>query len=442
MVNMQTAHGQSRHGAGPGTGPGTSPAGAPNRPAGGPSGQGHGSFFGLGIAPGLMSVIDALRFRVPTPIQEKAIPIAIEGKDVVGVAQTGTGKTLAFGVPMVQLLAQGKGRGLVLVPTRELAHQVSDDLAKIARAFKMRTAVVIGGEPMGRQIQQLKEHPRIIVATPGRLNDHIDEHRLRLDDVTILVLDEADRMLDMGFLPQIDRIVRTIPKKRQTMLFSATMDPAVLSIASRYMHLPIRTEIAPSGTAIDLVTQELFVVPKELKGKLLGQLLRQYHGSVLLFVRTKRSASKVARILRQMGHAAAEIHADRSQPQRKAAMEGFKTGKFRVLVATDIAARGIDVKAIEVVINFDLPDEAGNYVHRIGRTGRAGKSGHAITFATPDQGAEVKAIERFMRAPIPISQHPDIPAEPLFGAPKPGAHKKLFSLSARAQRRQFRAKKR
>jgi ATP-dependent RNA helicase RhlE len=439
MVSMQTAHGQSTRGAGSGTGP----AGSSGRQAGlHPSSQGQGSFFGLGIAPGILQVLDALRFNVPTPIQEKAIPIAIEGKDVVGVAQTGTGKTLAFGVPMVQRLAQDKSRGLVLVPTRELARQVNDDVARIARAFKMRTTVVIGGESMARQIQQLKEHPRIIIATPGRLNDHLDEHRLRLDDVSILVLDEADRMLDMGFLPQIERIVRLVPKKRQTMLFSATMDGPILSIASRYMHLPIRTEIAPSGTAIDLVTQELFVVPKDLKGKLLSQLLKQYHGSVLLFVRTKRSASKVARLLRQSGQAAAEIHADRSQPQRRAAMEGFKSGKFRVLVATDIAARGIDVKDIEVVINYDLPDEPGNYVHRIGRTGRAGKSGHAITFATPDQGSEVKAIERFMRAPIPVSQHPDIPAEPLFGAPKPGAHKKLFSLSMRAQRRQFRSRKR
>ena len=223
------------------------------------------------------------------------------------MAQTGTGKTLAFGVPMVQILAQGKSRGLVLVPTRELAHQVADDLAKIARAFKMRTAVVIGGESMARQIQQLKEHPRIIIATPGRLNDHLDEHRLKLDDVSILVLDEADRMLDMGFLPQIDRIVRMVPKKRQTMLFSATMDAPVLTIASRYMHLPIRTEIAPSGTAIDLVTQELFVVPKELKGKLLGQLLKQYHGSVLLFVRTKRS--------RQQGRPAPEADADAPPPR-------------------------------------------------------------------------------------------------------------------------------
>lgn len=406
-----------------------------------PANKNQGSFFGLGIAPGLLGVLDALRFKVPTPIQEKAIPIAIEGKDVVGVAQTGTGKTLAFGVPMVQRLAQGKGRGLVLVPTRELAHQVTDDLAKLARSFKLRTAVVIGGESMSRQIQHLREHPRIIIATPGRLNDHLQQHNVRLDDVTILVLDEADRMLDMGFLPQIERIVRTIPRKRQTLLFSATMDLPVMDIASRYMHLPVRTEIAPSGTAADLVTQELFVVQKELKGRLLGKILKQYQGSVLLFVRTRRSASKVARLLRQMGHAAAEIHADRSQGQRREAMQGFKTGKHRILVATDIASRGIDVKDIEVVINYDLPDEAGNYVHRIGRTGRAGRSGHAITFATPDQGKEVKEIERFMRAPIPLAEHPEVPAESL--APeRPTVKRRIFGLSLHARRRQMRAKKR
>jgi len=403
-----------------------------------PTNRTQSSFFGLGIAPGLLGVLDTLRFTVPTPIQEKAIPIAIEGKDVVGVAQTGTGKTLAFGVPMVQRLAQGKGRALVLVPTRELAHQVSDDLAKIARTFKIRTAVVIGGESMARQIQQLREHPPIIVATPGRLNDHLDQRNVRLDDVTILVLDEADRMLDMGFLPQIERIIKTIPRKRQTMLFSATMASAVMDIASRYMHLPVRTEIAPSGTAADLVTQELFVVQKELKGRLLGQILKQYHGSVLLFVRTRRSAAKVARMLRQMGHAAAEIHADRTQGQRREAMQGFKTGKHRILVATDIASRGIDVKNIEVVINYDLPDETGNYVHRIGRTGRAGLSGRAVTFATPDQGKEVKEIERFMRAPIPVVKHPEVPAETL----APTVKRRVFGLSQHARRRQMRAKKR
>jgi ATP-dependent RNA helicase RhlE len=371
--------------------------------------QNKGSFFGLGIAPGLLAVLDALKFTVPTPIQEAAIPIAVEGKDVVGVAQTGTGKTLAFGIPMVQRLAQGRGRGLVLVPTRELAAQISEDLARFVRAFKLRAAVVIGGESMSRQIRQLQQHPHIIIGTPGRLNDLLEQRQLKLSDVRILVLDEADRMLDMGFLPQIERIIRLVPKERQTMLFSATMHPNVLKIASGHMHLPVRTEIAPSGTAPDLVTQEMYFVQKERKGELLGQLLAQYSGSVLLFVRTKRGARRVARILRAAGHAAAEIHADRSQAQRTDAMRGFKTGKFRVLVATDIAARGIDVTDIELVINYDLPDDIGNYVHRIGRTGRAGKRGHAITFATPDQRKDVKEIEMFISAAIPVSPQSDIP---------------------------------
>ncbi len=394
-----------------------------------------GSFFGLGIAPGLLSVLDALKFTVPTPIQEKAIPIAIEGKDVVGVAQTGTGKTLAFGIPMVQRLAQGKGRGLVLVPTRELAVQINEDLARFVRANKLRTVVVIGGESMSRQIRQLKEHPHIIIATPGRLNDHLEHRQIRLSDVHILVLDEADRMLDMGFLPQIERIIKLLPKDRQTMLFSATMHPSVMKIASSHMHLPVRTEIAPSGTAADLVTQEMFFVQKGFKGELLRQLLEQYSGSVLLFVRTKRGASKVARMLRGAGHAAGEIHADRSQAQRMEAMRGFKTGKFRVLVATDIAARGIDVTDIELVINYDLPDDTGNYVHRIGRTGRAGKTGRAITFATPEQRSEVKDIEKFIRAAIPVSAHASIPPEEM--APEPVAEKPAFGRKPHPSRRRL-----
>jgi ATP-dependent RNA helicase RhlE len=401
--------------------------------------QRNGSFLGLGIAPGFLQVINSLGFTVPTPIQEKAIPIAIGGSDVVGIAQTGTGKTLAFGIPMIQRLAQGGGKGLVLVPTRELAVQINEDLAKFVRASKLRTAVVIGGESMGRQIRQLRERPRVIIATPGRLNDLVEQRQVRLEDVGILVLDEADRMLDMGFLPQIERIIKLIPKKRQTMLFSATMQPSVLKIASQYMHLPVRTEIAPSGTAIDLVTQELFFVQRGLKDFLLGQLLAQYTGSVLLFVRTKRGARRVARTLRGMGHAAAEIHADRTQAQRTEAMHGFKTGKFRILVATDIAARGIDVTDIELVINYDLPDETGNYVHRIGRTGRAGKRGHAIAFATPDQRDAVRDIERFIRAAIPVSTHSQVPTEaPTLPAVKPlPARRSPFRKPVRASRRRF-----
>ncbi|OQA92242.1 MAG: ATP-dependent RNA helicase RhlE [Elusimicrobia bacterium ADurb.Bin231] len=371
----------------------------------------HDSFYGLGIAPGLLQVLTKLGFDKPTPIQYKAIPHAVEGKDIIGIAQTGTGKTLAYGIPMIQRLAQKKGRGLVLVPTRELAIQVNDAIKKFAHASAMETAVLIGGESSLRQIEALKKNPRIIVATPGRLNDLIGQRQARVSDVNVLVLDEADRMLDMGFKPQIEKIIHLIPVDRQTMLFSATMPNTIVSMASKHMKLPIRTEIAPEGTAAEGISQEIFVVSSYLKAKLLGELLNKYTGPVLLFTRTKRGATTVARIIRGMGHKAAEIHADRSLGQRKEALSGFKSGKYRILVATDIAARGIDVIGIEVVINYDLPDDPENYVHRIGRTGRAGQIGHAISFATPGQGADVKNIEKIIRVSIPLSKHPTIPTE-------------------------------
>jgi ATP-dependent RNA helicase RhlE len=367
------------------------------------------NFFGLGIAPGLLEVIAKLGFKVPTPIQFKAIPIASEGRDVIGIAQTGTGKTIAFGLPMIQRLAQTKGRGLILVPTRELALQVDEALKPFTSASGMWTAVLIGGESQFHQIRALQKNPRIIIATPGRLLDFLMAHRLRLDDVSALVLDEADRMLDMGFAPQIEKILKVVPRERQTMLFSATMPARIVQIASAHMKLPVRTEIAPSGTAAKDITQEIFFVKKDLKGALLIKLLEQYRGPVLLFTRTKRGAKKVTSFLRVMKHNAAEIHSDRTLEQRRAALDGFKSGRFRVLVATDIAARGIDVTGIEVVINYDLPDDPENYVHRIGRTGRAGAQGRAISIATPEQKSDVRAIENLMRTTIPQSQHPHLP---------------------------------
>ncbi|MFH1858555.1 MAG: DEAD/DEAH box helicase [Candidatus Omnitrophota bacterium] len=375
-------------------------------------------FYGLGIAPSLLDTIDKLKFSVPTPIQRKAIPIAMEGKDIIGIAQTGTGKTLAFGIPMIQHLAQKRGRALVLVPTRELAIQVREALTPFAHVLGMGTVVLIGGEPLGPQVSSLRKDPRIILATPGRLIDHVGQHHIRLDDVVILVLDEADRMLDMGFAPQIERILKLIPRDRQTMLFSATMPTEIMKIASAHMHLPVHTEIAPSGTAPEKVSQEIFVVKKDLKGTLLGKLLRQYHGPVLLFSRTKRGASKVTQFLRKSGHAAAEIHSNRTLGQRKEALNGFKSGKYRILVATDIAARGIDVSGIELVVNYDLPDDPEIYVHRIGRTARAGQEGHAISFATPEQGTDVRSIEKLIRTSIALSQHPEIPVERFSHAPR------------------------
>jgi ATP-dependent RNA helicase RhlE len=391
-------------------------------------------FYGLGIAPQFLEVLQRLKFHTPTPIQQKAIPIALEGKDLVGIAQTGTGKTFAFGIPMLQRLAQTGGRGLVLVPTRELAVQVQHNLAKMDPKTKM--AVLIGGASLHLQIQELGRHPKILIATPGRLIDHMEQRNVVLSDVHILVLDEADRMLDMGFAPQVQKILRAVPRDRQTMLFSATMPAEITRLATSYMKLPVQVEIAKSGTAAEKVTHELFVVSKESKRKLLEKILAQYHGSTLIFSRTKIGARKITRAIHEMGHRAAEIHSDRTFSQRREALEGFRSGKFRILIATDIASRGIDVKAIELVINYDIPEDSESYVHRIGRTGRAGEPGHAISFATPDQESEVRAIERLICAALPISEHPELPKES-FPSRRPGIGRK-FS----AGRRSFRPRKR
>lgn len=374
------------------------------------------NFYGLGIAPKILDILERMKFKVPTPIQLKAIPLALEGKDIVGIAQTGTGKTHSFAIPMVQLLVQKKGIGLVLAPTRELAIQIDEAFQEIARAFSMRTACLIGGAPMPPQVQALRRDPHIVIATPGRLIDHMSQWNFLPDSVIMLVLDEADRMLDMGFAPQIEKILRFLPRERQTMLFSATMPKEIMNIASKYMKLPLSVEIAPSGTTAELVTQELFIVKKEAKTQLLKKLLGQYHGTVLLFSRTKHNAKKIVRSIRDMGYSASEIHSNRSLAQRRDALEGFKAGKYRVLVATDIASRGIDVTGIELVLNYDLPEDAENYVHRIGRTARAGHKGHAISFATPDQGNDVRDIEKLIKATLPVSKHAELTLDK-FGEP-------------------------
>lgn len=376
-------------------------------------------FYGLGIAPKILEILDRIKFKVPTPIQYKTIPLGLEGKDIVGIAQTGTGKTHAFAIPMVQRLVQIKGMGLVLAPTRELAIQIDEAFQKLTQSFGMRTACLIGGAPMEPQVQALRKDPRVVIATPGRLLDHMGRWNIILDDTRILVLDEADRMLDMGFAPQIEKILRFVPKDRQTMLFSATIPKEIMQMAAGHMKLPVSVEVAPSGTAAEHVTHELFIVKKDTKSRLLGKLLAQYHGSILLFSRTKHNARKIARTLRDMGYRAVEMHSDRSLLQRREALEGFKSGKYKILVATDIAARGIDVAGIELVINYDLPEDAQNYVHRIGRTGRAGHKGHAVSFATPDQSRDVRDIEKLIRVSLPIARHPEIPAEQFDRFPHP-----------------------
>lgn len=372
------------------------------------------SFSRLGVAPQLLAVLEQLQYHTPTPIQEQAIPVAVEGKDVVGIAQTGTGKTLAFGIPMIQRLAHIKGQGLVLLPTRELALQVDEMLRKIGHGLGLRIAVLTGGLALGPQIQALSRGAHIIVATPGRLIDHLNQKNLSLHGVAIVVFDEADRMLDMGFAPQIKKILHALPRDRQTMLFSATIPSEIMAIAARHMKLPIRVEIAPSGTIAERVTQEIFIVQKEEKMRLLQKLLETYQGSTLVFTKTKYGAKRVVRQIRSWGISAAEIHSNRSLNQRREALQGFKLGAYRVLVGTDVASRGIDVVGIRLVLNYDLPSTSDDYVHRIGRTARAGADGHAITFAMPSEEREIRAIERLIRKPLSVSKLPELPkAQPL-----------------------------
>lgn len=375
-------------------------------------------FYGLGIAPKLLDTLDKLRFTVPTPIQEKSIPVAIEGKDIIGVAQTGTGKTLAFGIPMLQRLAISKGVGLIVLPTRELAIQVDEALHGIGSCLGLRTAVLIGGASMNLQLNDIRRDPHIIVATPGRLLDHLEQKTIGLSKVAILVLDEADRMLDMGFAPQIRRILAAVPKDRQTMLFSATMPSDIVKIAQQHMKLPLQVEVAPSGTAAERVEHELYVVPMTAKNRLLEKVLAEYHGTVLVFTRTKHGAKKLTRFVKHLGNTAAEIHSNRSLAQRRDALDGFKKGAYRVLIATDIAARGIDVTGIELVINYDLPSTAEDYIHRIGRTGRAGLAGKAISFAMPDQRSDVMAIERLLKMRLPVTRLPELPPDRVVPSPK------------------------
>ena len=397
------------------------------------------SFFGMGIAPKILEILERIKFTVPTPIQRKAIPLALEGKDVIGIAQTGTGKTHAFAIPMIQHLAQKEGIAIVLAPTRELALQIEEAVRTLASPFGMKVACLIGGMPMRPQEEALRRRPHIIIATPGRFIDHMESRNIMLARANMLVLDEADRMLDMGFAPQVEKILKNLTRERQTMLFSATMPAEIMRMVNAYMKLPTHLEIAPSGTTAEGITQELYIVKREAKMSLLGKVLKQYHGSVLLFARTKHGARKIAKAIRDMGHRANEIHSDKSMGQRREALEGFKSGRYRILVATDIASRGIDVTKIEMVINYDLPEDVENYVHRIGRTGRAGCKGHAISFATPDQSRDVKNIEKLIKRQLPVVKHPEIPAEefePQHTDTQPVSHRRGASFGFRHRPRQ------
>jgi ATP-dependent RNA helicase RhlE len=378
------------------------------------------TFKDLNIKPDILEILDKAGFKIPTPIQAKVIPTGIEGKDIIGIAQTGTGKTLGFGIPMLHRIRGNKGRGLVVLPTRELAIQVDETLRKIGGPLGLQTAVLIGGDSMYRQTKTLRYDPHVLVATPGRLIDHLKQGTVDLSKVTVLVLDEADHMFDIGFAPQIREIMKRVPKTRQTMLFSATMPDEIAKLAMEHMTLPLRIEVAPAGTAAEKVEQEFIIVERRSRFNLLIKLLGEHPtGPVLVFSRTKHGASDIARDLRGTGITSTDIHSNKSLGQRKMALDGFKKGIFRVLVATDIAARGIDVKDIALVVNYDLPEQSSDYVHRIGRTGRGGAKGKAISFAAPDQKRDILAIERLVKKAIPTKSHEGAKMYEGYSSPRP-----------------------
>jgi ATP-dependent RNA helicase RhlE len=356
-------------------------------------------FAKLGLSQPVLEGIKAMGYVEPTPIQLRAIPLIMAGQDVIGSAQTGTGKTAAFALPMLTKLAAptGRTRALILEPTRELAAQVETALRDFARFTKLRVAVVFGGVGYGAQNEALKTGVDIIVATPGRLLDHMQEGRARLDHVEFLVLDEADRMLDMGFLPDVKRIVQKCPQQRQTMLFSATIPPEIQTLISWAMKNPQTVEIGARRSPAETVKHVIYPVAERQKMDLLLALLDQVHyDSVIVFCRTKDRADHVARLLKKNNHAVAVLHSNRTQREREQALRGFREGRYEVLVATDIASRGLDIADVSHVVNYDVPQHPEDYVHRIGRTGRAEARGDAFTIMAAEDQSYVDRIERFI----------------------------------------------
>jgi ATP-dependent RNA helicase RhlE len=362
------------------------------------------SFDNLGLSAEVLRAVRDAGYTTPTPIQAQAIPLVLKGRDVMGLAQTGTGKTAAFTLPIIDRLIDGprRTRALILTPTRELCVQVEESFRRYAKYTEIEVAAIYGGVPIDPQEKKLRAGVDVVVATPGRLIDHLERQNVVFDDLEVLVLDEADRMLDMGFAPQINRVVSEVPQYRQTLLFSATMPPEVEALARKYLRKPVVVQVGVRSAAASTVTHAVYPVPREKKNALLVQLLTgKKHDSVLIFTRTKHGADRVVRDLEKAGLTATAMHADKSQSQRTRALQDFKDGKTSVLVATDIAQRGLDISGITHVINYDVPQQAEDYVHRIGRTGRAAREGDAYTFMSPDEIAMVRTIERVIGQPIP-----------------------------------------
>ena len=354
-------------------------------------------FSQFDLSPALMARLNANKFEIPTPVQTGAIPPALEGRDVLATAQTGTGKTLSFLIPIVEMLQKTEGRGahaLILLPTRELAMQVETAFRAIRSSSSQTVALVVGGMSEGAQLEAVRRGARIIVATPGRLEDFLKRKLVRLDQVKMLVLDEVDRMLDMGFQPAIARIAGTLPAVRQTLCYSATLEGQVKDVVRKYLNNPVRIEIGSVLKPSANVELRTFEVEQDKKQELLEHLLDAEQGSFLVFVRTKHGADRVARRLTRSGHSATQIHGDRSQSQRNSALRSFSEGRHRILVATDVAARGIDVAHVAHVVNYDMPKVAEDFVHRVGRTGRASAKGVASTFAGSAERGDLRKIER------------------------------------------------
>lgn len=371
------------------------------------------TFADLSLCAPLQKAVQQAGYVNPTPIQEQAIPVVLSGRDVFGCAQTGTGKTAAFALPILNRLhAEGPQRGgprvLILAPTRELAIQIDESFRDYGRGVKARTVVLLGGVSIRPQIERIRRGVDIVIATPGRLLDVIDHRALSLNNVHTFVLDEADRMLDMGFLPSIKQVVKLIPSQRHTLFFSATLPKEIRSLANSILTDPVHIAVTPENTTTEMVDQRLYYVERDRKRALLAHLVKEdLQGSVLVFTRTKRGADRVAKDLITAGLRVAAIHGDKSQMARQRALQDFKSGKTRVLVATDIAARGIDIAELPYVVNFDVPESPETYVHRIGRTGRAGRAGVALTLATPEDRNPLRDIEKLIKMQIPtVRDHP------------------------------------
>ena len=386
------------------------------------------SFADLGLSPKLLKALEKTELKAPTPIQEQAIPQIMKGRDLMGLAQTGTGKTAAFGLPLLHRLLDLTNppgprniRALILAPTRELSLQIKDNLEIFTKGTHLRVVMVVGGQSINRQSDALKRGADVLVATPGRLIDLIERGDVSLEKCGYLVLDEADHMLDMGFIHSLRRIAKHIPLKRQTLLFSATMPKDIEEIAETYLRDPVRVQVAPPGKPVERISQGVHFIPTGDKARLLEDYLKKHPGEqALVFCRTKHGSDKLTKVLAGWGFRVGAIHGNRSQNQRDRILSEFKGGELDVLVATDVAARGIDIPTVRHVYNYDMPNVPENYVHRIGRTARAGASGSSISFCAPAEMGELQAIEKVLKKPVPVVGGAPWAAEIVAAAPKPG----------------------